>query len=107
ARVIIPDLADPEQAYVAVCILLFPAGMMGLMLASMFSAAMSSLNSEFNVMAGVLTKDFYQRFLRPEADERHLMWVARATTVGVGLAVTTGALFVGNLGGAFETNKLF
>ncbi len=35
--------------------------MMGLMLASMFSAAMSSLNSEFNVMAGVLTKDFYQR----------------------------------------------
>ncbi len=107
ARVILPDLADPEQAYVAVCVHLLPAGMMGLMIASMFSATMSSLNSEFNVMAGVLTKDFYQRFLRPAADNRHLLWMARATTIGVGGVVTTGALFVGNFGGAFEANKLF
>ncbi len=107
ARVILPELADPEQSYVAVCVHLLPAGMMGLMIASMFSATMSSLNSEFNVMAGVLTKDFYQRFMRPEADDRHLMWMARATTIGVGVGVTVGALFVGNFGGAFEANKLF
>jgi uncharacterized sodium:solute symporter family permease YidK len=86
---------------------LLPAGMMGLMIASMFSATMSSLNSEFNVMAGVLTKDFYQRFVKPAADDRHLMWMARATTIGVGAAVTTGAIFVGHFGGAFEANKLF
>ncbi len=107
ARVILPELADPEQAYVALCVQLLPAGMMGLMVASMFAATMSSLNSEFNVMAGVLTKDFYQRFLRPAADDRHLMWMARATTVGVGAAVTVGAMFVGHFGGAFEANKLF
>jgi SSS family transporter len=107
ARVVLPDLPDPEQSYVALCVHLLPAGMMGLMIASMFSATMSSLNSEFNVMAGVLTKDLYQRFVRPAADDRHLMWMARATTVGVGAGVTAGALFVGNFGGAFEANKLF
>ncbi len=107
ARVILPDLADPEQAYVALCVRLLPVGMMGLMIASMFSATMSSLNSEFNVMAAVLTKDFYQRFLRPAATARHMVWMARATTIGVGSGVTFGALFVGNFGGAFEANKLF
>ncbi len=107
ARAILPPLENPEQAYVAVCVHLLPAGMMGLMIASMFSATMSSLNSEFNVMAAVLTKDFYQRFLRPAAGDRHLVWMARATTLGVGGAVTAGALAVGNFGGAFEANKLF
>ncbi len=107
ARAVLPDLADPEQAYVAICAHLLPAGMMGLMLASMFSATMSSLNSEFNVMAAVLTKDLYQRFIRPEADDRHLVWMARATTVGIGATVTFGAMFVGGFGGAFEANKLF
>jgi len=107
ARVILPELANPEQAYVAVCVHLLPVGMMGLMVASMFSATMSSLNSEFNVMAAVLTKDFYQRFLKPQSSDRHLMWMARLATVGVGVAVTIGSLFVGNFGGAFEANKLF
>jgi Na+/proline symporter len=55
----------------------------------------------------VLTKDFYQRFFRPAATDRHLVWMARATTIGVGIGVTFGALFVGNFGGAFEANKLF
>lgn len=107
AKAILPELANPEEAYIAVCLKLLPAGMMGLMVASMFSATMSSLNSEFNVMAAVLTKDFYQRFLRPDASDRHLVWMARATTTGVGIAVTIGAMFVGNFGGAFEANKLF
>lgn len=107
AKAFLPQLDNPEQAYIAACVHLLPAGMMGLMIASMFSATMSSLNSEFNVMAAVLTKDFYQRFVRPDANDRHLMWMARATTIGVGLGVTIGAMFVGNFGGAFEANKLF
>ncbi len=60
AKAILPDLADPEQSYVALCSQLLPAGMMGLMIASMFSATMSALNSEFNVMAGVLTNDVHK-----------------------------------------------
>jgi SSS family transporter len=107
ARVFLPDLADPEKAYVAACVALLPAGLMGLMLASMFSATVSSLNSEFNVMAAVLTTDVYQRFLRPLSGERERLLVARLCTVAVGGFITWGAMFVGGFGGAFEANKLF
>lgn len=107
ARAIVPDLEDPEQAYIAVCSMLLPVGMMGLMVGSMFAATMSALNSEFNVMAGVLTNDVYKRFIKPEANDIHLLWVARSCTIAVGSFVTFGALFVGSFGGAFEANKLF
>lgn len=103
---ILPNLADPEQAYVSVAIELLPAGLLGLMIAAMFSATMSSLNSEFNVMSGVLTNDVYKRLIHPHASEERLMWVARINIVLVGFVVVFGALFVGELGGAFEANKL-
>lgn len=103
---ILPDLADPEQAYVAVAVKLLPAGLLGLMVAAMFSATMSSLNSEFNVMSGVLTNDVYKRLINPGASEKQLILVARLNIIIVGCIVIFGALFVGELGGAFEANKL-
>lgn len=106
ARVVLPELADPEQAYVAMCARLLPAGLMGLMVAGMFSATMSSLNSEFNVMAGVLTNDFFKRLLAPTSNDRAQLVFARVMTLVVGSGVTVGAMFVGHFGGAFEANKL-
>lgn len=106
AQEILPGLDNPEMAYVGVAVKLLPSGLMGLMLAAIFSATMSSLNSEFNVMSGVLTSDIYKRLFRKNASEKHYIWVARLNIVLVGLVATTGALFVGQLGGAFEANKL-
>ncbi|MBN1346392.1 MAG: sodium/solute symporter [Phycisphaerae bacterium] len=107
ARVVLPDLPDHEMAYVAISAKLLPSGLLGMMLAAMFSATMSSLNSEYNVMAGVITNDIYKRTLRPEASESHLLWAGRVFTVLIGLAITFGAMLVGGMGGAFEANKLF
>lgn len=107
ARVVTPDLPDHEMAYVAVSSALLPSGLLGLMLAAMFSATMSSLNSEYNVMAGVLTNDVYKRLIFPDASPRHLLWVGRALTVAIGAGITIGALFIEGMGGAFEANKLF
>src|SRR5690606_35727256 len=106
ATEIFPNLSNPEMAYVAVAVKLLPAGLMGLMLAAIFSATMSSLNSEFNIMSGVLTNDIYKRLFKPDGPDSHYIWVARLNLVLVGLIATTGALFVGQLGGAFEANKL-
>ena len=107
ARVIIPDLADPEMAYVSVCLKLLPEGIMGLMMAAMFAATMSTLSAEYNVTASVMTRDIYQRIFRKNADSQELLWTGRAMTTLIGFLVTIGALFVGNFGGAFEANKLF
>ncbi len=107
AKVIVPDLADPEQSYVTLCAMLLPAGMMGLMIAGMFSATMSALNSEFNAIAGVLTNDVYKRLFAKKSSHKTQFYFARIATISVGLVITFGALFVGNFGGAFEAHKLF
>ena len=106
-RVLFPELENPETVYVNVCKLLLPSGMMGLMIAAMFSATISTLSSEYNVTAGVLTRDIYQRLLRPNASERESMFVARLTTLLLGIMIMVGSLYIGQIGGAFEANKLF
>ena len=107
ARVILPDLSDPEMAYVGACLKLLPTGLMGLMISAMFAATMSTLSAEYNVTASVITSDIYKRLFAPNASSLRLLWVGRLSTVGLGLMVTLGALFVGGFGGAFEANKLF
>ena len=107
SRILIPDLPDKEMAYVAISNLLLPPGLMGVMLASMFAATMSSLNSEYNVIASVLSKDVYQRLINNKATDRQLLKVAQLSTVLIGFIVLSGGLFIKDFGGAFEANKLF
>lgn len=104
---IIPEVSDPEMSYVMVSGLLLPAGIMGIMFSSMFAATMSSLNAEYNIMAGVLTNDVYLRMFNPKAGQKTLMNVARISTVLVGAIMILGAISIRNFGGAFEANKLF
>lgn len=104
---IIPEISDPEMSYVAVSSMLLPVGIMGIMFSSMFAATMSSLNAEYNVMAGVLTNDVYARMFNPSASPKKLLQVAHISTALVGLIMIFGAIGIRNFGGAFEANKLF
>lgn len=107
AKALIPGLENPEMAYVSVCLKLLPQGIMGLMIAAMFAATMSVLSGEYNVTAGVLTRDIYQRLFNPNATDKEMLWVGRLMTLLFGGFITVGALYVGGFGGAFEANKLF
>lgn len=104
---IIPEIADPEMSYVTVSSMLLPVGIMGIMFSSMFAATMSSLNAEYNIMAGVLTNDVYRRMINPRAEGKTLLNVARISIVLVGVIMILGAIGIRNFGGAFEANKLF
>ena len=68
---------------------------MGLMIAAMFSATMSTLSGDYNAMASVLTGDVYHRVVNPGASDRQLMLVGRIATVLVGsLTVLIGIALV-------------
>ena len=88
ARVLLPELINTPDgskfAYVAMCLKLLPAGVMGLMVAGMFSATMSTLGNDYNVLSGVLTKDFYGKVIRPDADEKRLILWGRINTAIIG-----------------------
>lgn len=107
SAVLFPDLPDKEMAYVAIANSLLPPGLMGVMIASMFSATMSSLNSEYNVIASVLSNDVYKRLVNKNATDRQMLMVAKLSTIFVGLIILIGGLFIKDFGGAFEANKLF
>lgn len=84
-----PDLADPEAGYVKVMLDTLPAGLLGLLMAAMFAAFMSTIDTQLNWGASYLTHDLYARFLDPDADEARLVRVARASVV---LLAAIGAL---------------
>jgi len=92
---------------VAISSKLLPPGIMGVMIASMFAATMSSQNSDYNVIASVLSKDVYQRLINNKATDKQMLTVAKLSTVLVGALVLIGGLFIKDFGGAFEANKLF
>lgn len=85
----------------------FPPGFVGLMLAALLAATMSSVDSGLNSVATALTVDFWERFGWVGGDEAARLRLARGLTLLLGLVVTVLALFVGNLGTIIEiTSKV-
>ncbi len=75
-----------------------PTGILGLMIAVIFAAAMSTLDSELTALSSVTVIDFYQRYWAPGASDRHYLLVARLATLLWGLLATGVALYAGQLG---------
>jgi Na+/proline symporter len=82
-RVALPHVSEElighDMAYPAMLTLL-PAGVLGLLVASLLSAYVSTMSTHLNWGCSYLVNDLYRRFLRPEAGERHLIWVSRFVT---------------------------
>lgn len=69
-----------------------PAGLAGLLIAAIFAAAMSSMDTSLNSSATLYLCDIHKRHLRPEADDRESMKVLHLATLIVGIAGTLTAL---------------
>ncbi|AQQ70546.1 Na(+)/glucose symporter [Limihaloglobus sulfuriphilus] len=87
ARVFLPEIENSNEVYAIVCKSVLPVGMIGMVIAAMFSATMSMLAGDFNAIASVLTNDIYKRMVSKEASARKLMLFARVNTLIVGLVV--------------------
>ena len=96
ARQFLVDLPD-KSVYPELCVALLPAGMLGLVIAAMFSATMSMLSSDYNVCASVLTNDVYRRLIHPKASGKTLVFVGRLMTLVIGL-IALGAAFLFSAG---------
>jgi Na+/proline symporter len=99
ARHFLAGLADEAQVYPLLCARLLPPGMLGLMIAAMFAATMSTLSGDYNVCANVLTADVYRRLVRPNASQKELVLAGRLTTLVVGIASIGLALLLAGSNG--------
>ena len=92
--------AQKESAYIMATESVLPDGLVGLMVAALFSATASMVSSQLNVFAGVLTNDFYRTFFDPAASEKKLVRVGRVFTLLLGAVLVVIALLVPAMGGA-------
>lgn len=85
----VPD--DSRQVFLSFIVDEMPPGLAGLMMAGLFAAGLSSLNSAINAMSSTFVNDFYRRW-KPDASERHLVAVGRLGVVGWGVILAGFAI---------------
>ena len=96
-----PALIGNDLAYPAMLTLL-PAGMKGLIIASLFAAYRSTMETHLNWGSSYLVIDFYQRFLVPGRSERHYLWMSRSTTAFLMIAAGAFTLLLSTASEAFQ-----
>ncbi len=84
-----------------------PIGIIGLFIAAIFAAAMSSISSELNALSTATVVDFYRRHYRPEETDEHYLRASRWITLGWGIFACIVALFAANLGTLIEVVNMF
>lgn len=90
-----PDVETKDSDYVFLTFILeyLPVGVIGLLLAVIFSAAMSSTSSELNALASTTTVDFYMRLVKKDGSQKHFVVVSKLMTTFWGLVAIGFALF--------------
>jgi solute:Na+ symporter, SSS family len=96
------DTNDTNFIFLSFVINVLPAGLIGLILAAIFSASMSSSSAELNALASTTVVDIYKRILKPNASERHYLVASKLITVFWGLFAVSFALFANRLGSLIE-----
>ncbi len=81
ALALYPDLEDKELGYPQLMLDFLPSGILGLVVASLLAAFMSTVSTLINWSASYMTNDLYARFLRPEASQKELVLAARLASV--------------------------
>ena len=76
-------LDNPETAFIQMTRSLFSPWIAGVILAAVLAAIMSTADSQLIVSASAVAEDFYRPFIRPLASDRELVWIARASVVGI------------------------
>lgn len=96
----IPD--DTNYVFLHFVMDFLPVGLVGLLIAIIFLAAMGSTASGLNSLASTSVVDFYKRFLKKEASDRHYLSASRWITVAWGLFCMIVALYAGHIGNLLE-----
>lgn len=93
---------DVNYVFPSYLIKYVPAGVLGLMIAVIFAAAMSSLDSELTALSSATVIDFYKRWWNPEASDAHTLLMSRVATFVWGFLAMGMALYAGRLGSLIE-----
>ena len=91
------DAKDSDYVFISWVLSYLPHGIIGLLIAVIFSAAMSSSSSELNALASTTVIDFYKRIINATGSDQHYLFMSRLFTVFWGLLALLFAVFASQL----------
>jgi len=94
--------SDSNYVFVTFITTQMPVGLVGLMIAAIFAAAMSASGGELNSLATATIIDFYRRHFKKNASESHYLAVSKAATIFWGLFACIVAMQAANQGSLIE-----
>jgi solute:Na+ symporter, SSS family len=100
--ILYPDLQDKESGYVRVMMDYLPPYLRGLMLAGFAAAYMSTIATQLNWGASYLINDFYARFVRRNASEKHLVRMSQFATVLLTIISAVVTFYMDSISGAWK-----
>jgi solute:Na+ symporter, SSS family len=118
ARALWPDLSEVEffadkfqprdLVYMAICLKVLPAGLIGVFMAALLAATMSALSSVYNLISSIIARDMYKDGFNSDATENQVFKVGRYATILMGVVVMGLALiFVHSELGIFNIMMAF
>ena len=96
------DGNDSNYIFLSFVINFLPVGLIGLVLAAIMSASMSSTSAELNALASTTVIDIYKRLINKDATDKHYLRVSKLATLLWGLYAMGFALFANRLGTLIE-----
>jgi Na+/proline symporter len=100
--ILYPNLDDPESGYVRIMVDHLPPYFRGLMFAGFLAAFMSTNSTQLNWGAAYLVNDFYKRFLKPDAGERHYVAASQVATVILTIVSAVITFYIDSVSGAWK-----
>lgn len=96
------DGNDTNYIFLSFVINFLPVGLVGLILAAILSASMSSTSAELNALASVTVIDIYKRVFKKKASDKHYLIISKLATIFWGIYAINFALFANRLGSFIE-----
>ena len=97
SRGLFPELASPDMVYPTMVIRLLPIGLLGIILAALLSALLSSLSAILNSTSTLFTMDFYAQF-RPNAGHKKMVMTGKMTSLIIIIIAALWAPHIGHFG---------
>jgi SSS family transporter len=91
---------DPDRMLPIFILTYLPHGIIGFIFVAIMAALMSSLDSGINSLSAATMKDMYQKYIKPQADNRHYVFVSRLLTFAWGIFCIVTALLLAGFGEA-------
>jgi SSS family solute:Na+ symporter len=94
AFIVIPQIDNPQNIFATMALEILPAGILGLVLASVCSALMSTASGTLLASATLITNDILKQYFMKNMSDKQLLTASRITTLIVGLIAITFSIWI-------------